>query len=170
MTMSDGTSANEPKRRRRLGRPLLLAFMVGLVAGIAGTIIVPGLVRPRLPEVLAGEGVPFAGVVRAKQAQTDRLLLTLLTADGAILATFTERVLELGLLIQEGDSVTLELREYAPFVDDPTISRVMPAPPLSETLGAANTEATETVGEAGTGGTDTAITGPDTGIPPDSIR
>ena len=44
--MSTERSDTKPEPRRTIGRPLLVAFVVGLVVGIAGTIIVPGLVRP----------------------------------------------------------------------------------------------------------------------------
>ena len=153
-------------RSAKTGRHRSMVFMLGLALGIAGTIVVPDLVRPRLAWLLPPEGVPLAGVVSAKQAETDRLLLTLSTPDGTILATFTREVAEVGLLIQPGDSVTLELREYAPFLDDPTIVRVVPASRPSEMPRAEQTEAAETGERAGTGG---AATRPDKpAIPPDT--
>ena len=167
--MKDVSSAGETQVRRHTGRPLFTAFVVGLAVGIAGTLTVPDLVRPSLSRIFSLESVPLAGVVSRKQAETDRLLLTLSTPDGTILATFTREVAEVGLLIQEGDSVTLELREYAPFVDDPTIARVVPAPRPSGTPRAEGAEANETslgAGRAGAGGgaprPDTGAFGPDT--------
>lgn len=167
--MKDGSSANETQFRRRTGRPLFKAFVVGLAVGIAGTVVVPDLVRPRLSRVFSLGGVPLAGVVSGKQTETDRLLLTLLTPDGTILATFTKEVAEVGLLIQEGDSVTLELREYAPFVDDPTIARVVPASQPSGMPRGEDAQATEASEGAGTAGAGGAVPRPDTGaIQPDT--
>lgn len=100
----------------------------------------------------------FPGVVITKQAEADRLILTVSTAEGTIFATFRAMVAEIGLLIQEGDSITLELREYTPFVDDPTIARVLSlsAPARNDTLQAADSAATKP--DTGTAPPDTAIT------------
>lgn len=157
--MSTEHSDTKPEPRRTIGRPLLVAFVVGLVAGIAGTIIVPGLVRPVLG---AREGEIFRGVVRDKQAETDRLILTVLTPQGTILATFTEQVAEIGLLIQEGDSLALEMQEYAPFVDDPMIGRVVATRPPRDTLQAADSAGTRTVRDTGTATPDSGTVRADT--------
>lgn len=109
-------------------RRLLVGFGAGLVSGVIAAIFVPALVRPYLPGIVAGDRQRVQGVVRAKQLETDRLLLTVPTAEGTILATFTRDVAEIDLLVQKGDSITLELREYSPFVDNPRIASVRPAP------------------------------------------
>ncbi len=168
--MNDGSDDLETRPQRSMSGPLVMALVVGLGAGIAGTIIGPGLVRPRLPQALVGEAVSLSGVVRTKQTETDRLLLIMLTADGTILATFTERLAEIELLIQEGDSLTLELRQYAPFVDDPTIARVVQVSSQSHTLPTENSEAPETGGDAGTAEMDAALSGSGAGVVrPDTI-
>ena len=157
--MSDGRSDNGTKpRRRSVVRLVLLCFLLGLVVGTTGTIILPGLLRPYLPEALDREGRPFPGEVSTKRAEADRLILTVSTAEGTIFATFKDRVAEIELLIQEGDSITLELREYTPFVDDPTIARVLSfsAPARNDTLQAADSAATRP--DTGTALPDTAIT------------
>ena len=105
---------------------LWLAFLtIGVVIGVAATVAVPRLVAPRLPAGLAGNEELLEGVVRSKQLETDRLLLTLPTQHGTLLATFTEDLADINLLVQEGDSVTLQVRRYEPFVRDPTITRVV---------------------------------------------
>lgn len=105
-----------------------LAFLtIGLVIGVAGTVAVPRLLGPRLPVGLAGNEELLEGIVRSKQLETDRLLLTLPTQHGTLLATFTEDLADINLLVQEGDSVTLQVRRYEPFVRDPTITRVVAA-------------------------------------------
>lgn len=99
-------------------------FFGGLVLGILGTIFVPDLVRPYLPDVLKGENVEIAGVVEAKSREADRLLLTIGGDAGAVLVTYTQEIPEMDLLIEPGDSVVLAVREYAPFVEDPSVRRV----------------------------------------------
>jgi hypothetical protein len=99
-------------------------FLGGLVLGIIGTIFVPDLVRPYLPDMLKGENVEIAGVVEAKSREADRLLLTIGGDAGAVLVTYTQEIPEMDLLIEPGDSVVLAVREYAPFVEDPSVRRV----------------------------------------------
>ena len=57
--------------------------------------------------------------------EADRVLLTLPTDGGTVLATFTVDLAEIDLMIQQGDSVALEVEEYAPFVENPKIARVV---------------------------------------------
>jgi hypothetical protein len=99
-------------------------FFSGLVLGILGTIFVPGLIRPYMPDMLKGENVEIAGVVEAKSREADRLLLTIGGDAGAVLVTYTQEIPEMDLLIEPGDSVVLAVREYAPFVEDPSVRRV----------------------------------------------
>ncbi len=99
-------------------------FVGGLVLGILGTVFIPDLVRPYLPDMLKGENVEIAGVVEAKSREADRLLLTIGGDAGAVLVTYTQEIPEMDLLIEPGDSVVLAVREYAPFVEDPSVRRV----------------------------------------------
>lgn len=105
-----------------------LAFLtIGIAIGVAATVALPRLLGPRLPAALAGNEALLEGIVRSKQLETDRLLLTLPTQHGTLLATFTEDLADINLLVQEGDSVTLQVRRYEPFVRDPAITRVVAA-------------------------------------------
>jgi hypothetical protein len=113
---------NEQKVKK--ARPIRTSFVAGLLVGVIATVLVPKLVGPRLPRAISGHRELLDGVVTAKRMEPNRLLLTLPTAEGTILATFTEEVAEIDLLVQEGDSVTIEMQEYAPFANNPTIARV----------------------------------------------
>ena len=119
---------------------ITLAFLAGLALGVSGTILAPRLAGPYLPASIRGKTEVIDGEVARKLREQDRLLLTVLTRQGAILATFKKRVTEIDLLIDEGDTLTLALTRYAPFVEDPVLERVRkraagpedPAPPATE--------------------------------------
>ena len=97
----------------------------GMVVGILGTIFLPRLAAPYLPEALRGEQQEVSGIVEAKSAEVDHLLLTVGSEAGAMLVTYTKNVTEIDLLIDVGDSVVLVVDEYAPFINDARIRRVM---------------------------------------------
>jgi hypothetical protein len=101
-----------------------IAFVVGLGLGIAGTILGSRLAGPYLPQALRGKTERIQGTVARKQREPDRLLLTVVSDHGAILATFRKKIAEINLLVEQGDSLTLLLPGYGPFVDDPPIERV----------------------------------------------
>lgn len=50
--------------------------------------------------------------------------MTVTTRDGTILATFRKQVPEIDLLVEEQDSVTLDVKQYEPFVTDPPVIKV----------------------------------------------
>ena len=68
----------------------LIMFMVGLVVGIVGAVVVPGVVRPYLPDAIVGANNVVHGVVTGKRAESDRVLVTLPTEAGTVLVTFTK--------------------------------------------------------------------------------
>lgn len=107
-----------------------LLFVAGLVVGLAAGLLAPRALGPYAPDVLLGKGVG-EGVVTKMGRDADRLLLTLVTDEGATLASFREKALEIELLIDEGDRVTLALPRYRPFVEDPAIRRVVKKEQLS---------------------------------------
>lgn len=108
-------------------RRAFLFFVVGAVIGVAGTILLPDLLSPYLPQGVGRTESIVQGVVQAKRETGERLLLTVVTSDGAILATFVENVPEVALLVDEGDTVSLALGRYDPFVTDPPIRAVRKA-------------------------------------------
>lgn len=99
-------------------------LLIGVIVGIVGTIFLPRLADPYLPDALRGDRQEVTGTVEAKSAEVDRLLLTVGGEAGAMLVTFSKDVAEIDLLVDVGDTVVLEVEEYAPFVDDPRIRRV----------------------------------------------
>lgn len=103
-------------------------FLIGLVLGVLGTLFIPDLLAPYLPDSLQKSEDTVAGLVTAKERQADKLLLTVDSPNGAVLATFSKKVAEISLLVDEGDSVTLAVRLLEPFVNDPTIRQVHKAP------------------------------------------
>lgn len=148
----------------RSGRALGWLF-AGVVIGALGAIFLPELAAPYLPGALRGERVEVAGVVEAKSTEAERLLLTVGSESGAMLATFREGIAEIDLLVSVGDSVLLTVDEYAPFVDDARISRVM----KQHDWTAAPARSSDEPGMAGTPGdaedaaaSDTSAPSPDT--------
>lgn len=113
-----GRSGGGSGRRRSRRWPWLVA---GLVLGVLGTLFLPDLVRPYLPAVLRGKATRVQGLVVGKGRDGDRLLLTVDTPQGAMLATFQKRVPEIDLLVSSGDSVTLGVAAYRPFVEGPEL-------------------------------------------------
>jgi hypothetical protein len=84
----------------------------------------PALVAPYLPKSISGHGERIQGEVLRKQREANRLLLKVGTAQGPMLVTFTQKLGELDLLLEPGDTVTLITSGYATFVDDPSLDRV----------------------------------------------
>jgi len=99
--------------------------VLGVGAGFSGVQLIPASVSPYLPAVLQSQNEIVKGIVVRKHLEPERLLLTVSTPRGALLATFTQQIPEINLLVEEGDEVTLGLAQYAPFVHDPAIKGVM---------------------------------------------
>ncbi len=113
----DGGSGGGPRRRW----PWLVA---GLALGVAAALALPPLVGPHLPDALRSERTRIGGEVLNKRADAERVLLTVSTDSGAMLATFRQRVSAIDLLVEPGDSVVLSLDRYGPFVEDPFLHGV----------------------------------------------
>ena len=108
-----------------MNRSLIVPLLIGIIAGILGTVFLPGYVRPYLPEWIAGKTVVVKGTVEAKQKKDSALLLTVETSDGVLLATFTRKVDEINMLIDVKDAIEFTLPKYLPFIEDPKIVRVV---------------------------------------------
>ncbi|GJL67003.1 MAG: hypothetical protein NPIRA05_19740 [Nitrospirales bacterium] len=102
----------------------LFIFLVGIGLGLGAPSVAPKYLGQYFPTGLSATRSGVQGVVVKKQAEEDRLLLTISAPDGAMLATFGKKITEISLLVDEGDMVTLDTRIYAPFVTDPPILRV----------------------------------------------
>lgn len=124
-------SMDDLEKDLKKGRPprRLTWFGAGLILGIAGTILVPIFLAPYLPAVFSGNKEILSGPVLAKERDGDRLLLTIQTEPGALIASFSERVSEIGMLVEPGDTVTIAVDDYDPFVTDPDFEGVKKGTP-----------------------------------------
>ncbi len=114
----------------RRGGHFLLVLVLGVVLGVAGTVVARLWVGPALLSPFQKGGL-VEGLVLDKALEPDRLLLKIEAEDGVSLATFTQRQEEINLLVDPGDTITLDVREYQPFLEDPAIERVRkPKPPI----------------------------------------
>jgi hypothetical protein len=102
---------------------LLLFLLGGFLGFLVGALFRP-LVEPVATELFRDESDRTEGRVVGKRLQGKRLLLTVDAAEGTILATFGKRVPEIDMLVDDGDLVTLGVRRYEPFVEDPPILAV----------------------------------------------
>lgn len=101
----------------------VIGFAVGLTIGVASMILVPRFADPYLPQALK-PALSVEGKVVAKQREPDRLLLTVRTKEGSTLVTFTKKIPEIDLLVENTDVVVLSMKQYRPFVENPEILRV----------------------------------------------
>ena len=103
---------------------LLFILLVGIGIGLGAPSVAPKYLGPYFPKGLTVKPSGVDGTVTKKQIEDGRLLLTISAPDGALLATFEKKLTEVSLLVDQGDSITLDLQVYAPFVEDPPILRV----------------------------------------------
>lgn len=130
----------EPRRRSRF----FPGFILGLIAGVLAAAVGPSWWQTLVPDALFPGG-STESVVLGKSLEEGRLLLKLETASGVLLATFTEKVEEIDLLVEKGDHVTLRVAQYQPFLTDPRLERVVkpeassPAPETTTTTTTSST-------------------------------
>ncbi len=104
---------------------LIGGFVLGFLSAIIVNLVSPDLITPYITALVPADQTEFVkGMVVKKQRESDRLLLTLSTPRGVLLATFTEKIDEIDLLISEGYATTVRLETYSPFVENPVIERV----------------------------------------------
>src|SRR5215475_6275751 len=82
------------------------------------------LVAPYLPKVASAPEEYIEGQIVRKQRDGNRLLVKISTPQGPMLATFTEKIADLDVLLDAGDTVMLLTHGYATFVEDPVLERV----------------------------------------------
>lgn len=107
------------KGRRSSG----LLFLIGVLVGVAGALVLPRVIGWFLPGGL-GPGRIVEGEVVEKVIEEDRLLLKVQAAEESFLATFVRRQKDVSLLVDRGDLVALEVGDTDPFPVDPDIERV----------------------------------------------
>jgi hypothetical protein len=103
----------------------VITLIIGILLGVLGTLLLPKYIRPYLPESLAGKEAVVTGTVLTKQKEKNTLLMTVNTSQGALLSTFTRKVDEVNLLVNEKDQIEFTLEKYTPFIEDPKIMRVV---------------------------------------------
>lgn len=104
---------------------LLGGLMLGFLSAVMMNLFAPELLDPYTRQFIPSDQIEsLRGIVVKKQRDSARLLLTLSTSKGVLLATFTQKLEELDLLIAEGYTITIRLRTYSPFVENPVIERV----------------------------------------------
>ncbi len=106
-----------------------IGLLSGLILGFLSAVIidrmVPDLLAPYTQDLVPLDQMESVkGTVEKKQREANRLLLTLATPKGVLLATFSRKIDDLDLLIAEGYAVTIKLKQYSPFVDNPKVERV----------------------------------------------
>ncbi|MCA9464753.1 MAG: hypothetical protein KC643_04830 [Nitrospira sp.] len=99
-------------------------FLLGIGLGLGAPMFVSQYAQAYLPQFFKDPVHPLKGTVTHKQRDQDRLLMTITTSDGTILATFRQQIPEIDLLIEVQDSVTLNVKAYEPFVNDPPVLNV----------------------------------------------
>ncbi len=87
----------------------------------------PALIAPYLPKAVIRPSEHIEGQVVRKQRDGNRLLVKVTTAQGPMLVTFTQKVPDLDVLLDAGETVTLVIAGYATFIDDPILERVKEA-------------------------------------------
>lgn len=113
----------EPEIKRKRKSRFFPGLLFGLVLGWLGASLAPSSWQAFIPDAIRPGGL-VDGEVLEKSRENDRLLLKLTTERGMILATFHERQEEIDLLIEKGDTVTIRVERYQPFLEDPPIERV----------------------------------------------
>lgn len=121
----------EPESKRKRKSRFFPGLLVGLVVGWLVASLAPKSWQAYIPDAMR-PGALVNGEVVEKSSEADRLLLKLVTDQGLILATFSERQEEIDLLVEDGDTVTIRVQRYQPFLEDPPIERVQ-RPTSSET-------------------------------------
>ncbi|MBA3967554.1 MAG: hypothetical protein H0X47_17615, partial [Nitrospirales bacterium] len=69
-------------------------FFLGVGLGLGAPFLAARYAQPYIPQFLQETVHPLSGTVTHKERQQDRLLMTVTTQDGTILATFRKQVPE----------------------------------------------------------------------------
>ncbi|MGE0643191.1 MAG: hypothetical protein AB7P24_05935 [Nitrospira sp.] len=100
-------------------------FILGFLTAVIVDLVAPELLTPYTKEFIpATQLESIRGLVIKKERESNRLLMTLSTPKGVLLATFTQKIEEIDLLVAEGYATTIRLRSYSPFVENPVVERV----------------------------------------------
>lgn len=104
---------------------LLGGFILGFFSAVVIDLVAPELLTPYTQTLIPATQIESVkGTVVKKERDSNRLLMTLSTPKGVLLATFTQKIDEIDLLVSEGYTATIRLKTYSPFVENPVIERV----------------------------------------------
>jgi|SRR5215471_11039023 len=103
---------------------LSCTLIVGVVLGLGIATKGPALLSAYLPKSINAPSERIEGEVVRKQRDANRLLVKITTPQGPALVTFTQKVADLDVLLDPGDTVILASAGYATFIDDPVLERV----------------------------------------------
>ena len=127
--MADLETVDPQGQGRRHGHRLRV-LLIGVVLGIGLALIVGRVAGPYFSEVFSF-GPGLEGEVVDKELEAERLLLRVSTAQGVLVAVFTQDINEIDMLVERGDIVALSIDRYEPFVDNPGIESVQRSAPAS---------------------------------------
>jgi hypothetical protein len=105
-------------------RILIVTLLIGTGIGVSAAIFLPGIADQYLPAALRLQAHVIEGQVTKKQREQNRVLLKVETDQRSVVATFTQKVPEIDLLVEPGDTITLVLHGKEPLMDNPSIERV----------------------------------------------
>ena len=102
----------------------IISFCIGLALGAGGAMLGSQYLGSHLPAFMQTAKETLEGKVVKKQKDPQRLLLTVSTPNGSTLASFIKQASDVDLLVEQGDRVTLGVRQYEPFITDPIVLHV----------------------------------------------
>ena len=111
-----------PKSPKRRSHPFLI-LLIGIVLGAGLARFIPRYAGSYLRS-LVSTTTTLEGEVTDKHMESTRLVLKVSTAEGVLLASFMEMQKDVDLLVEKGDSITLEADRYRPFLEEPTVLSV----------------------------------------------
>ena len=112
---------------------LISTLVVGIAIGAAGAMKLPTRVDAYLPAVLRPSETHLTGPVLGKQRERDRVLLKIAADHQVLVATFTEKIPEVDLLVAVSDTVTLDVPgKLQSFVENPFIQAVTRGTPATQ--------------------------------------